>query len=248
MKIIKTDLFNTINFIDYGFFSKIGEEGSELNVGFDREDDDSVVLQNRAKIAEYFKIKPDCLVFLNQQHENVVHVIDADNIGNYQSLTKEQEYALHGDAIITNQAGLLIAVKSADCAPILLADADSKYIAVIHAGWRGALGGVVKTTLQKMIDLGCKNIYASIGPSIQARSFEIGADIALSIDRKYINIKKEKYFFDMSGYILKDLLSCGARYASKTNIDTFSNHDFFSYRRQGKTFGVQCSGIMIKGE
>lgn len=252
MKIIKHDLFNSFDFIDYGFFNRIGGESvgefAELNVGFWCGDHEEVVIRNRAKITQYFGLDVSCLVILRQENGDVVHVIDKNNIEKYKFRTSHEVGKNIGDGIITDQSGLMIAVATADCLSILLVDSEKRYIGVIHAGWRGVVGCIIENVLQKMQSLGCQNIYAIIGPCLQVKSFEIGEDIARLIDEKYVKIEHDKYFFDMSGFALKKLLDCGVKCAVKLDIDTFSNIDFFSHRRQGEVFGAQCSGIMIRGE
>lgn len=250
MNIIRTDLLLKIDSIDHGFFTR--EEGEStgafesLNVGFGRGDDDENVIKNRKKIAENFSVDISRLVILNQQHGDEVHFIDESNVSNYEFKDPKQAMSIEGDAIITNQKGLLIGVNTADCAPILLCDNVAKVVGVIHAGWRGTLGGVIEAAFKKMKVLGCKNIFASIGPCIQKRSFEVGKEIFEKVERKYITVIGEKAFFDMQLYILEKLLKLGAKTVSKINADTFTGNEFFSYRRQDGTCGVQFSGIVIK--
>jgi len=250
MNIIRTDLLSKIDFIDHGFFTRDGGESEEqfdsLNVGFERGDDDTNVIKNRTIIAENFGIDVSKLIILHQMHGKDIHVIDESNLNKYEFKDPKQAMSIEGDAIITNQKGVLIGVNTADCAPILLVDPVAKFIGVIHAGWKGALGGVIEATFEKMKSLGCKNIYSSIGPCIQRRSFEVGNEITDEVDRKYITVQNERLFFDMQFYILEKLLKLGSKTVSKINMDTFTNSEFFSYRRQNGNCGVQFSGIIIK--
>lgn len=250
MNIIKTDLLSKIDFIDHGFFGNEGglSEGDfeSLNVGFGRGDSDENVVKNREIIAKNFGVSVSRLVLLNQKHESTVHVIDKKNVGAYEFKDPKQASSIEGDAIITDQKGLLIGVNTADCAPILLADETAKFIGVIHAGWKGAVGSVIENTIDTMKSLGCKNICASIGPCIQRISFEVDGELADLVGRKYLTIAGDRTFFDMQYYILEKLLKNGAKTVSKINCDTVTNNEFFSYRRQHGTCGVQFSGIIIK--
>ncbi len=250
MNIVKSELLTEINFIDHGFFGRTGGYSfgkfESLNVGINRGDDCQNVLKNREKIAKHFGVNLSDLVILNQKHGDVVHVIDSKNRKNYEFKDINQALSHEGDAIITNEKGLLIAVNTADCTPIILCDKFSKYIAVIHAGWRGSNGKVIENTIEKMKDLGCKNIISAIGPCLQKRYFEIRGDVSLQFDRRYISYLGEKSLFDMQLQVLEKLMKAGVKSTSKLNIDTISNDEYFSYRRLGKNSGGQFSGIIIK--
>ncbi|MDR0744397.1 MAG: peptidoglycan editing factor PgeF [Holosporales bacterium] len=250
MNIIKTDLLSKIAFIDHGFFNRKGGQSSgafeSLNVGFDKGDDDKNVKKNREIIAANFNIPVSNLITLNQVHGDTVHVIDSENINKYKFSSSKQALSNSGDAIITDQNNLLIGVVTADCAPILLCDEYAKIIAVIHAGWRGALGNIIENTIKELESKKCKHIVASIGPCIQKKSFFIENAMSDKIEKKYISYFYGKVFFDMQLLILEKLMQLGVKTVSKINIDTFSNNDFFSCRRQNGKYGVQFSGIIIK--
>lgn len=248
MNITKSDILTEIKFIDHGFFDRTGGESTgkfeSLNVGINRGDENA--LNNREKIAEYFGVSLSDLVILNQKHGDVVHIITEENLEQYKFKSIDQALKNEGDAIITNIKNLLIGVNTADCAPILLCDKDLKYIAVIHAGWRGSNGQIIENTIEKMKFLGCKNIIAAIGPCLQKRYFEIKSNTNSQIDRKYISFIGEKALFDMQRQVLEKLMKSGVKSVSKLNIDTISNNNYFSYRRLGENCGLQFSGIIIK--
>lgn len=250
MNIIKTDLLSEIEFIDHGFFDRNGGESENefksLNVGIGRGDDDKVVIENRKKIASKFGIDVSNMIILNQKHGDEVHVIDSNNLSKYQFKDVEQSLSIEGDAIITDQKGVLIGVNTADCAPILLVDKNTKIIAAIHAGWKGTIGKVIENTIEKMKSLGCKQIVASIGPSLQKRYFEVGKEITSHVNKKYLTSFGDKVLFDMQFLILEKLMKNGVKSVSKLNMDTLSDENFFSYRGQNGQCGVQFSGIIIK--
>ncbi|MDR0942781.1 MAG: peptidoglycan editing factor PgeF [Holosporales bacterium] len=251
MNIIQSDLLKTIDFINHGFFDRTGGESvgelfKSLNVGLNSGDDDKVVLKNRKKIAEYFGVELSNLVILNQKHGDVARVVNEDNIEQYKFKDVKQALLNEGDAIITNQKGLLIGLATADCAPILLCDKEAKFIAAVHAGWRGAIGKIIENTLQKMKELGCKQIEAAVGPCIHKRYFEVQTDVIKLVDRKYLLNYEGKTLFDMPFLILDKLMKNGVKSVSQINFDTMSNDNYFSYRRQAGTTGRQFSGIMIK--
>ena len=175
-----------------------------------------------------------------------MHVIDEASKDKYLFKDVAQALSNEGDAIITNEKGFLIAVNTADCAPVLLCDKVLKYIGVIHAGWRGSNGRIIENTLDTMKSLGCKNIVASIGPCLQRINFEIKDDMDLQVDRKYVSYNEAKTLFDMQLQILEKLMQNGVKEVSKLNVDTYSNKNYFSKRRIGDKTGVQFSGIVIK--
>ena len=250
MNVMTSDLLSGIDFIEHGFFDRMDGESTgtyeSLNVGIGRGDDDDVVLKNRKKIAEHFGLPVENLVILNQKHGDTVHVIDAKNKNKYLFKSVGQALQNEGDAIVTNEKGILIGVNTADCAPILLCDKDAKYIAVIHAGWRGSNGKIIENTLEKMKSLGCKNIVACIGACLQRLHFEVKNDIEFKVDRRYISYSDDTTLFDMQLQILEKLLANGTKSVAKMDIDTFSNLNYFSKRRIGDQTGVQFSGLMLR--
>ena len=250
MNVMTSDLLSGIDFIEHGFFDRMDGESTgtyeSLNVGIGRGDDDDVVLKNRKKIAEHFGLPVENLVILNQKHGDTVHVIDAKNKNKYLFKNVEQAIQNEGDAIVTNEKGILIGVNTADCAPILLCDRDAKDIAVIHAGWRGSNGKIIENTLEKMKSLGCKNIVACIGACLQRLHFEVKNDIEFKVDRRYISYSDDTTLFDMQLQILEKLLANGTKSVAKMDIDTFSNLNYFSKRRIGDQTGVQFSGLILR--
>jgi len=250
MNVMTSDLLSGIDFIEHGFFDRIGGESTgtyeSLNVGIGRGDDDEVVLKNRKNVAEYFGVPVENLITLNQKHSDTVHVIDDKNKNKYLFKNVEQALQNEGDAIITKEKGILIGVNTADCAPILLCDKSAKYIAVIHAGWRGSNGKIIENTLEKMKSLGCKNIVACIGACLQRLHFAIKNDIDFKVDRKYISYSDDVTLFDMQLQILEKLLANGVKSVAKMDIDTYSNQNYFSKRRIGDQTGVQFSGLLLR--
>ncbi|MDR2666679.1 MAG: peptidoglycan editing factor PgeF [Holosporales bacterium] len=250
MNVTKSDTLSEIEFIDHGFFDRTGGNSvgnfESLNVGFGKGDDNQAVLQNREKIAQHFGLTLSDIVILQQVHGDNVHIIDSKNKKDYTFVDTKQDTVNEGDAIITNEKGVLIGVTTADCAPVLVCDKTQKYIAVIHAGWKGAVGAIIENTISKMKSFGCRNMVAAIGPCVQKRYFEIKFDVAKYINSKYIYRNESKILFDMPLLIVDKLMTAGVKVVSKISIDTTSNDNYFSCRRQGDSYGVQFSGLMIR--
>lgn len=155
------------------------------------------------------------------------------------------------DALITDRAGLQLAVKTADCAPILLADTKAHLVAAIHAGWKGAFQGIIENTLLKMLELGAHvdNIVAGIGPHLQVQSFEVSPEMrALFPITEYPFFVEEngKIHFDFDQYVVHRLRRSGIEVVDSVGEDTYSNPAYNSYRREPENPARQLSIIEIK--
>jgi YfiH family protein len=217
----------------HGFFGCIGgvSEGDfrSLNTDTNHGDKNSSVNQNRALISAEFASKP--IVWLNQIHGNVIHVLD-------QAIEKP----LTGDALIATKSGFLIAVQTADCVPVLLQ--GNLHVAAIHAGWRGLVQNIVKKTITLMMQMGNRHIQAAIGPHIHWSSYEVKEDVASQLS-KWVVKKKDKLYLDLTRMTIAQLNA--ANQISVLENNTYCDSNFFSCRRSlhlGKnSFGRQCSLI-----
>ena len=218
----------------HGFFTRKGGASSGvfdgLNCGLGSSDQADVVKINRARVAEAMQVAPDHLVTVHQIHSADVQVID----GPLQNNPK-------ADAMVTSTPGTALAILTADCQPVLFADQQAGVIGAAHAGWRGALDGVLEATLDAMETLGAErgNIRAVIGPSISQAAYEVGPEFIEEFldndsanSRFFANGDGDRYQFDLTGYGLHRLRSAGVGQAEWTRHCTYSDPDrFFSYRR-----------------
>ena len=155
------------------------------------------------------------------------------------------------DALITDQAGLKLAVKTADCAPVLLADTKAHLVAAIHAGWKGAFQGILENTLLKMLELGAhvNDIVAGIGPHLQVQSFEVSPDMRALFpitEHSFFVEENGKIYFDFDQYIIHRLRRSGIEIVESVGEDTYSNLAYNSYRRESENPARQLSIIEIK--
>lgn len=165
------------------------------------------------------------------------------------------------DAVITNTLGLAVGITTADCLPILLADPKARVIAAAHAGWKGALAGIIEATLDAMHKLGATlpNITATIGPAITQGSYEVGSEFRdrfLKDDEAnqlyFIHgARAGHYLFDLKAYAKERLKACGLTHINVLAHDTcLEENGFFSYRRttlRGETaYGCQMSAIAME--
>ncbi len=185
----KLNKFKTIN---HCFFSRNGGFSigiyKSLNCGQGSKDSKKSVNKNLALVSRMMKVDVKKLFLMYQTHSNKVVIINKKN----RNLRK-----FNSDAIITKIKGIALGVVTADCAPIILYDAQNHIIGCIHAGWKGALSGIIENTIKKFKSLNSKNkIYAAIGPCIGVKSYEVDSvfykRFILKSKKNYIYFKKKK--------------------------------------------------------
>ena len=155
------------------------------------------------------------------------------------------------DALITDKAGLKLAVKTADCAPILVADTKKHLVAAIHAGWKGAFQGIIENTILKMIELGGnpKDMVAGIGPHLQIQSFEVSPEMRAlfpQTESRFFTEQQGEIHFDFDAYVIHRLHRSGIEKVDSCGEDTYSDNHYNSYRRDPKNPARQLSIIEIK--
>lgn len=242
------DAFNHPN-IRYGFFTRHNgvSEGvyKGLNCGFGSKDNPESVAQNRAHVADVIGVKSEQLLSPYQIHSAEVVTVT--------ELFKERPDA---DALVTNQPNIALSVLTADCTPVLF-KSQNGVIGAAHAGWKGALSGVLENTIKAMQKLGAQNISACIGPCIHQDSYEVQD----SFKRPFLHQshQNDEFFdsgrsghlqFDLPAYCRSRLLKAGLVDITQIEEDTYkSETDYFSYRRsvhkKESDYGRQISVICI---
>lgn len=219
--------------VRHGFLGRTGGVSTglyaSLNVGFGSADDPALVAENRRRAVA--AVVPGArLVTLHQTHS--IRVLPA---GDWADSDRPE-----ADALVTNQPGIAIAILTADCAPVLLADEEAGVIGAAHAGWKGALGGILPATVRAMVELGAapQRIAAAIGPCIGQRSYEVGPEfmanfLAANEDhgRFFTPGPAGRPHFDLEGFCAAQLAAAGLSLIAATGIDTCRDQHFFSYRR-----------------
>ena len=224
----------SLNGIRHGFFTRRGGASSGvfagLNCGHGSSDQHDVVTINRERVAKAMDVKPDHLVGVHQVHSaDAVHV------------TGPMAPAPKADGMVTNTKGVALAILTADCQPVLFADAKAGVIGAAHAGWKGALNGVLETTVQQMEALGANraDTVAVIGPSISQANYEVGPEFKASftnIDpffaRFFLKGHGDRFHFDLPAFGLHQLRQIRIGQAAWTRHCTYADSErFFSYRR-----------------
>ncbi len=240
--------------IRHGFFTRAGGVSNGLyaglNVGAGSNDKREAVAENRRRVARWVGAQPENLSTLFQIHSPDVVIID-------EPLGTERPKA---DAMVTNTPGMALGVLTADCGPILFADKEVGVIGAAHAGWKGALTGVLENTIKAMEALGAKrtNVTAILGPSISQRNYEVGPEFIQRF--KAADSSNSRYFvpsrtdghalFDLQNYTIDRLGMAGVN-ASMTGQCTYADENrFFSFRRathrKEPDYGRQISVIMLE--
>jgi hypothetical protein len=223
--------------IRHGFFTRDGGISgglyASLNGGVGSRDAAGHVSENRARMAAALGVEPQRFLTAYQIHSPQVVVAEAPWTA---------EARPRADAIVTRLRALAIGVTTADCGPILLADPQAHVIGAAHAGWRGALSGVVEATVDAMERLGAERgrIRAVIGPMIRQRNYEVGADLIgrfgaedPASSRFFVAAPREGHaLFDLAGYVAARLARSGIRYVEDVGLCTYADPArFFSFRR-----------------
>ena len=241
--------------IRHGFFTRKGGVSSgiyqSLNVGLGSDDTRDFVLENRTRVAGQFNVSADRLVSPYQIHSPDVITV----FGPWQDGTDRK-----ADALVTSTPDLAIGVSTADCGPVLFADADTGVIGAAHSGWKGAISGVLENTVKAMEALGAapKNIVAVLGPTISQGSYEVGpefrdrfVDEASAHQTYFISSEREGHFmFDLPAFITDCLEGMGLGTVADLGFCTYADEDrFFSYRRtthrKEPDYGRQISAISL---
>lgn len=236
----------------HGFFTRKGGASSGifagLNCGTGSSDQAEIVAINRARVAQAMGVEVADLVTVHQVHSPDVVTV-----------TGPLHDRPRADAMVTATPGLALAVLTADCQPVLFADAKAGVVGAAHAGWKGARDGVLEATLDAMEALGAQRgrIAAAIGPCISQTAYEVGQEFYESLTddapecrRFFVNGNGDKYLFDLPSYGLWRLREAGVGHAEWTRHCTYRDPArFYSYRRTRHAgeadYGRQISVIRL---
>jgi polyphenol oxidase len=222
----------------HGFFTRRGGVSggayASLNCSLSGQDDRDNVMENRSRVARSLGTDPVRLLGLTQVHGT--HVVTAT-----EPWTAGQ--GEKADAMVTDRPGLALGIVTADCAPVLFADASGAIVGATHAGWRGALAGVLEATIAAMIALGAsaERVTAAVGPCIAQASYEVGPDLRQAVLAHSATAsaffipgqREDRWQFDLPGYCAARLRAAGVGYVIVMGFDTLAEEDrFFSHRRR----------------
>lgn len=252
MLVLQADLLRLPG-MQHGFFGRTGGVSggiyTSLNTAPASHDARSNIEENRSRVAAHFG--PGVPLLTLGQHHSADTVVA--------ETPWDVEDSPEGDAVVTRTPGLVVGVNTADCAPVLLADPVARIVGAAHAGWKGALGGVIESAVATMEELGAdrNQICAAIGPCISQDSYEVGEDF----HEAFAGINAEAFFapgqdeshyqFDLEGFVEAQLQASDIIHIEKLGMCTLAHEDkFFSMRRSvlaGEPYyGRECSAIMLE--
>ncbi|HZP18995.1 MAG TPA: peptidoglycan editing factor PgeF [Bauldia sp.] len=247
-------LLEALDGVRHGFFTREGgvSQGiyESLNCGVGSRDDRGLVFKNRARAAGALGVGASRLATPHQVHGTDVAIVEE---------AWRPGEGPKADGVVTKKRGIALGVGTADCGPILFADGTARVIGAAHAGWKGALAGIVEATVAAMEKLGARRdrMVAVLGPTISQRNYEVGTDL---VDKfRAADAASERYFiasprpghaqFDLPGYIVGRLVRAGLA-ADDMRLCTYADEQrFFSYRRathRGEPdYGRMLSAIVL---
>ena len=254
MLTLTSALLDQVSGLRHAFFTRQGGVSTgvydSLNVGVGSKDDPVAVQENRARAAAELGVELSHLLTCYQIHSSIV-------------VTAEGSFAQRpeADGVVTATPGLACGALSADCAPILFADGEARVVASAHAGWKGAIGGVVAATVEAMVAKGARRdrIVAAVGPCIAQASYEVGEDFMDRFSREAPGSERffasgqtaKKRQFDLPGFVLQRLSEAGVERAEWIGRDTCADENlFFSNRRtllKGESdYGRLLSAVVLE--
>ena len=254
---LDSPLLSAVPRLRHGFFNREGgvSQGiyAALNGGTGSNDDPERVAENRRRMARQMGVALEHLLTAFQVHSADVAVASSP----WDTASRPR-----ADAIVTRTEGLAIGVTAADCGPVLFADPAARVIGAAHAGWKGALGGVVESTIDAMEKLGAdrSGIVAAIGPLIRQPSYEVGSEFVerfLDADAEngvfFIPSNRAGHsMFDLAGFIRLRLENAGVLMIDDIGVDTYADERFYSYRRsvhrKEPDYGRHVHAIALTGE
>lgn len=211
-----------------------------FNLGTHVGDDAADVAANRARLAQILGLPEERFVWMEQLHTNTVTLIDGPSATPVEAT----------DAIVTREKNLALCVLVADCTPVLLSDHTAGVIGAAHAGRMGARNGIVKNTVEAMVDLGAEpsRIQVLLGPAAAGESYEVPEGMALDVEKHLpgsrTRTKKGTPGIDVRAGLVRQLMSLGVTHIDADPRDTITDKDFFSHRREGVT-GRQAGVIWM---
>ena len=254
-EIVRAECLGDAAGISHGFFTRQGGVSAgiygALNCGLGSRDDPALVRENRARVARALGAPREEVMTLYQIHSATALVIDAPFPAGE---------VPRADALVTRTPGLVIGAMAAVCTPVLFADPSARVVAAAHAGWRGALGGILESTIEAMVGIGAdkSQIRAAIGPCINQAAYEVGPEFEAEFLRlgpengRFFarNTTSARSYFDLPGYVEHRLSRAGLGTVERRSLCSYDNESlFFSYRRathrKEPDYGRQISAIVL---
>jgi len=249
--------FERLPHVRHGFSTRHGgtadSGGGAFNLGRHPADLPACLAENRRRFLSALQLENARLITLRQIHSGLVHIV-GDISGHREPL--------EGDALIASRENAALAVQTADCFPILIADPMRPVVAAVHSGWRGTLAGILLRTIHEMqraFRCDPAQLLIAVGPGIRTCCFEVGSEVANSFDEKFPEVRLAmpapdrpgKYFLDLSKALNVQLARAGVPERNRHDLLACTRcnvSDFFSYRAEGKAAGRMMAVIGVSGK
>lgn len=243
MQLIKSNLFLKYPEIIFGFSTKIGLDRQEpffFNLSFNVGDNPQNVHENREKFFDALGLKSSQIAFQKQIHSDIIKFVDKPgSVG-------------ESDALITNKTNIGLAISVADCTPVFIYDKENKIISAVHSGWRGTVKKIVKKVLSNLsfhYKSKPENLIVFIGPSISQKNYEVGTDVAVLFDQKYLKVENQRLYLDVTSVNKDFLLDFGVpeENIEISNLCTYEEKELLhSFRRDKDKSGRMMGIIALK--
>lgn len=256
--VLTSERLDGIGHVRHGFFTRQGGVSggryTSLNCGLGSGDEPERVVENRRRAMHRLGLGNDALTTVYQVHSATVVAVDSP----WPAAERPR-----ADGLVARKEGIALGIVTADCAPVLLADAGTGVVGAAHAGWRGARAGVVEATVRAMVEAGADitRIVAAVGPCIQRASYEVGPAFRAAFlagepttEDLFDRAARAGHFrFDLSSYVARRLMHAGVGAADVLRLDTCADAErFFSYRRTtldgGGDYGRLLSAIAVAAD
>jgi hypothetical protein len=240
--------------VAHGFFGRAGGVSrgiyATLNTGLGTDDDPAAVAENRARCAQSLGVAPDHLLTLYQIHS--ARVVEVDKPWDRQGP--------RADGMVTRREGVALGILAADCMPFLFVDPKARVVGAAHAGWRGALAGILEATTAEMVRLGAEpgRIVAALGPCLRRENFEVGPDVLDAFLAQHPDaerffspgVRPDRRQLDLAAFGRARLNACGVTHVDDLGVCTLGQNDaWFSYRgsrRAGQAdYGRNLSAVAL---
>lgn len=245
MIIIKSELFKKFPEIIFGLSTKIGlgrKPPFFFNLSLTVNDDEKLVIENRKAFFAKLGLNQEQIAFQKQIHSDIIKFVDNPGLLG------------ESDALITSKPNIGLAISVADCTPIFIYDKKNKVIAAVHSGWRGTQKQILKKTLNNLKfhwKSDPENLFIYVGPSISQKNYEVGEDVAVQFDQKYLLMKNAKLYLNVVNANIDMLKKFGIpeEQIEISELCTYEEKDLLhSFRRDGILSGRSLGVIALKGD
>lgn len=214
----------------------------------------------RNYIKDKYLVGGDCCFFLDQVHgREIVEVLSKDDFWEFKNADKliKADGFLISPSVLQVEKSVFV-IKTADCLPVILRSLDGGFVSLLHCGWRSVVAGIVPKAIDRMRELGAKNIQIAIGPSAQVETYEVKEDVVsvfenlnskikLEFKKSVIEEREDKYFLNLQAFVFNQIRELGVSKEDvfMSSINTMTDTRFCSYRRDRKASGRQCTYVVV---